>query len=152
MVYAWPLSQVFLTVAFAILLWVNLYLRLGKKQWKIFNMAVIPAALYVIYRMTVAGRACSDSHVFVWASGYSNEFWREMIMNAFLYVPLGLSLTAMIGPWSVLVALLCSVSIETWQYFAGTGLAQGTDVIMNTLGCAIGAIPWFLSRGIEKKR
>lgn len=152
MVYAWPLSQVYLTVAFAILLWVNLYLRLGKKQWKIFNMAVIPAALYVIYRMTVAGRQPSDSHVFVWASGYSNEFWREMIMNAFLYVPLGLSLTAMIGPWSILAALLCSASIETWQYFAGTGLAQGTDVIMNTLGCAIGAIPWFLSRGIEKKR
>ena len=53
-----------------------------------------------------------------------------------------------IGPVSLTISIgfLISVSIESWQYFAGTGLAQGTDVIMNTLGAAIGTIPWVIVR------
>lgn len=39
------------------------------------------------------------------------------------------------------------IEIESWQYMAGSGLAQGTDVIMNTLGAAIGSVPYvFYSR------
>lgn len=73
-------------------------------------------------------------------------------MNAFLYFPLGLSLSVLIGPWAILAAFVLSLGIETWQYFAGTGLAQGTDVICNTLGCAIGAIPWFVSRLMSRRK
>lgn len=81
----------------------------------------------------------------------SNEFFREMVMNAFLYYPLGLALSVLIGLWSIPLAFMFSVGIETWQYFAGTGLAQGTDVICNTLGCAIGALPFFISKRINRK-
>ena len=61
-------------------------------------------------------------------------------MNVFLYFPLGLTLSVLTGPWSVLMGFVLSLSIESWQYIAGTGLAQGTDVICNTLGVAVGMI------------
>ena len=73
-----------------------------------------------------------------------------MLMNVFLFFPFGLSLTVLIGKWSVLAAFLLSVTIEVWQYYAGTGLAQGTDVICNTLGCAIGMIPWVVTRWADQ--
>ena len=72
-------------------------------------------------------------------------------MNALLYVPLGFTLTVLIGPQSILAAFVLSLVIETWQYFAGTGLAQGTDVIMNTLGCVVGVIPYIIVKFIDRK-
>ena len=82
---------------------------------------------------------------------YTNDFYRELFMNALLYYPFGLTLAAFIGPWSILAAFLCSFAVETWQYIAGTGLAQGTDVILNTLGCAIGTLPWIIHKSIRKR-
>ena len=95
----------------------------------------------LIIKFTVSGRVPGDLHDYRFAAEYTNEFYREMLMNVFLYFPLGLTLSAVVGPWAVLVGLLLSFSIETWQYFAGTGLAQGTDVICNTLGSAVGTLP-----------
>ena len=106
------------------------------------------AALYGVLRYTVLGRSPSSEHSFVFFAAHTNEFYREMFMNALLYFPLGLSLTVLLGPWSILAAFALSLGIESWQYFAGTGLAQGTDVIMNTFGAAIGALPWIIVRCI----
>lgn len=75
-----------------------------------------------------------------------------MFMNALLYYPFGLSLSIFLGSWSILIALIISISIEFWQYLAGTGLAQGTDVIMNTLGAAIGVLPFIIVREIVKRQ
>lgn len=107
------------------------------------------AAIYGILSYTVLGRVPSDEHTFVFAT-HNSESSREMFMNALLYYPLGLSLSIFLGPWSILVAFLLSLLIESWQYFAGTGLAQGTDVIMNTIGVAIGVLPWLIVQQIAK--
>ena len=121
----------------------------------IIRLLCIPltlAAICSIFSYTVLNRPPSDQHAFMFAAPFSNEFFREMFMNAFLYFPLGLSLSVLIGPWAILAAFVLSLGIETWQYFAGTGLAQGTDVLCNTLGCAIGAIPWFVSRWMSRRK
>lgn len=123
-----------------------------KRLVTLLSVLLLAVSVYGIARFTLLGRTPSDSHQFAFAAQYTNEFYREMFMNALLYYPLGLSLTVLIGPWSIFVAFTLSTSIETWQYFAGTGLAQGTDVIMNTLGTAIGAIPWFVVRWIVRKQ
>lgn len=128
--------------------WLAGALIVRKKLWTILNIPVVGAALAVIVYCTVWGRSMSGEHRFVLANAYSNDFYREMIMNVFLYYPLGLSLTAVLGPQAVLAAFCLSLGIETWQYAAGTGLAQGTDILCNTLGCALGAVPWLLDRGI----
>lgn len=109
------------------------------------------AAIYGVLSYTVLGRNPSDNHTFVFATNNS-ESAREMFMNALLYYPLGLSLTVLIGPWSILIAFILSIAIESWQYLAGTGLAQGTDVIMNTLGSAIGSMPWIIVSVIIKRQ
>lgn len=107
-------------------------------------------AIYGILSYTVLGRTPSDNHAFVFAA-HNSESAREMFMNALLYYPLGLSLSLFLGPRSILAAFLTSILIE-WQYFTGAGLAQGTDVIMNTLGAAIGALPWLIVREIVKRQ
>ena len=64
-------------------------------------------------------------------------------MNVFLYFPLGLTLTNMIGFRSILFGSILSVVIETWQFMAGTGVAQGTDVLCNVLGIVVGSIAMY---------
>lgn len=136
-------------LAFTAVLYVT---RNNVRLTKTIAAILLIVAIYGVLSYTVIGRAPSDNYTFVFAAQYTNEFIREMFMNALLYYPLGLSLTVMIGPWSVLIAFLSSVVIESWQYLSGSGLAQGTDVIMNTLGAAIGALPFLIVRKIVKKQ
>lgn len=116
------------------------------------NAACLCAAIYGILMYSVLGRTGSDNHQFVWyVQNHEDPIW-EMGMNAFLYFPLGLTLSTIIGPWTILICFITSLTIESWQYFAGTGLAQGTDVLMNTLGCAIGTVPVILEKtGVVEK-
>ena len=142
--------------ALILLLWAALLFLTGRHHWskKAFAYFCIPlsiAALYGILRYTVLGRSPSSEHSFVFFAAYTNEFYREMFMNALLYFPLGLALTALLGPWSILASFALSLGIETWQYLAGTGLAQGTDVIMNTFGAAIGALPYLIVKFLNRK-
>lgn len=118
--------------------------------------AVIPSlsviSLFLIFYNTVLGRQPSDNHQFLLMADYNGGFWREMLMNAMLFFPLGLSLPHFIRSYkySILIAFLLSIAIETWQYLAGTGLAQGTDIIMNTLGAAIGASSYIIALKLQR--
>lgn len=87
-----------------------------------------------------AGRTPSGVYQFVVMAPYSDEFFRELLMNVFLYFPLGLTLGELIGWHRIWLALVLAIVIESWQYAAGTGMAQVTDVICNTLGAWIGGI------------
>ncbi|MBR3289867.1 MAG: VanZ family protein [Clostridia bacterium] len=79
------------------------------------------------------------------------ELYRSMLMNVFLFVPLGLSLpfvlrgsTAKRILLTVLIGFLLSVSIETIQYLFSLGLAEADDVLCNTLGAAVGSTAYRL--------
>ena len=155
-IYAQNPTRLTRWAALILFLWTVLLFLTGRRRWskKAFAYFCIPlsiAALYGIMRYTVLGRSPSSEHSFVFFAAYTNEFYREMFMNALLYFPLGLSLTVLLGPWSITVALALSLGIESWQYFAGTGLAQGTDVIMNTFGAAIGALPYLIVKFLNRK-
>jgi glycopeptide antibiotics resistance protein len=50
------------------------------------------------------------------------------------------------------LALAMSLEIEAWQYYVYTGFAQATDVLCNTLGCAVGALPWLVTEGLCLRR
>lgn len=96
--------------------------------------------VFLILKFTVLGRTPSSVHQFVVMAPYSDEFFRELLMNVFLYFPLGLTLGELIGWHRIWLALVLAIVIESWQYAAGTGMAQVTDVICNTLGAWIGGI------------
>lgn len=161
--YAMALRKVFLIMAVVIAGWsfITYWFHSGteetsmkKKVWPILNGILLLAALYGILSYTVIGRNFRYDHVFVFAATYSNEFWREMVMNIFLYFPLGLCLPNVVSGYkrAVCLAFFLSFSIEMWQYAAGTGLSQGTDIICNTLGVAIGGIPHVIVSHIVVKQ
>ena len=56
------------------------------------------------------------------------------------------------GGSDLILGMLFSIGIEAAQFYYGLGRCEVDDVIMNTLGCAIGTIPWFIVRsGLVEK-
>ncbi|MBR0303443.1 MAG: VanZ family protein, partial [Clostridia bacterium] len=150
-IYGKNINNLAICAAIACIFWFVLIFLWDVKKWlKITCCILFFVSFFGILFYTVLGRTPSGVHEFKFISFYPGEFFREMFMNALLYLPLGLALSVIIGLWAIPAAFLLSISIETWQYFAGTGLAQGTDVLMNTLGCAIGCLPVILVFVIRK--
>lgn len=145
-----PWVVVILALA-AVFIWGLLGRIVPRRVWKpVCGAAALLATVLVLW-LTVWNRTPSEEHVFTWAAAYTNEFFREMFMNAVLYVPFGLAACGLIGPWGVLAGFLLSAGIEGWQYATGAGLAQGTDVLCNTLGAAVGMLPVWANRRLTKK-
>lgn len=135
----------------AVLIWGLLGRIVPRRVWKpVCGVAALLATVLVLW-LTVWNRTPSEEHVFTWAAAYTNEFFREMFMNAVLYVPFGLAACGLIGPWGVLAGFVLSVGVEVWQYATGAGLAQGTDVLCNTLGAAVGMLPVWANRRLTRK-
>ena len=89
------------------------------------------------------------------------ELYREMLMNVFLFFPLGLTLSnALPRKWhrwlriilTTLVGCALSAGIEYAQYRCALGLAETDDVICNTLGAFIGSTSLLIARAIEKHK
>ena len=89
------------------------------------------------------------------------ELYREMLMNIFLFFPLGLTLSnALPQKWhrwgriilTTLVGCALSAGIEYAQYRCALGLAETDDVICNTLGAFLGATSLLAAHAIEKSR
>lgn len=145
-----PWVVVILALA-AVFIWGLLGRIVPRRVWKpVCGVAALLATVLVLW-LTVWNRTPSEEHVFTWAAAYTNEFFREMFMNAVLYVPFGLAACGLIGPWGVLAGFLLSAGVEGWQYATGAGLAQGTDVLCNTLGAAVGMLPIWANRWLTRK-
>ena len=145
-----PWVVVILALA-AVFIWGLLGRIVPRWVWKpVCGAAALLATVLVLW-LTVWNRTPSEEHVFTWAAAYTNEFFREMFMNAVLYVPFGLAACGLIGPWGVLAGFLLSAGVEGWQYATGAGLAQGTDVLCNTLGAAVGMLPVWANRRLTRK-
>lgn len=145
-----PWVVVILALA-AVFIWGLLGRIVPRRVWKpVCGAAALLATVLVLW-LTVWNRTPSEEHVFTWAAAYTNEFFREMFMNAVLYVPFGLAACGLIGPWGVLAGFLLSAGVEVWQYATGAGLAQGTDVLCNTLGAAVGMLPVWANCRLTRK-
>lgn len=145
-----PWVVVILALA-AVFIWGLLGRIVPRRVWKpVCGAAALLATVLVLW-LTVWNRTPSEEHVFTWAAAYTNEFFREMFMNAVLYVPFGLAACGLNGPWGVLAGFLLSAGVEVWQYATGAGLAQGTDVLCNTLGAAVGMLPVWANRRLTRK-
>ena len=146
MIYALAYKVVYFLMFVGIVLWTFLWVQIKKREklWRTLNAFLCLIALYLVLRYTVLYRVPSFNRQFMIFAPYSSEFYREMLMNVILFYPLGLTLTVLIGSWSIMVVFVLSFGIEVWQYVAGTGVAQGSDVLTNTLGCVVGAVPYFI--------
>lgn len=89
------------------------------------------------------------------------ELYREMLMNVFLFFPLGLTLSnALPRRWhhwlrialTTLTGCVLSAGIEYAQYRFALGMAETDDVICNTLGTFAGAASLLLAHAMEKHK
>ncbi len=84
--------------------------------------------------------------------------YRSMQLNIILFMPFGMSLPFILPEKlrfkpliTVCIALIISVTIEVCQYIFNIGMSEVDDVIMNTLGAAIGTLSYLLVSLILKK-
>lgn len=162
-IYVQPLKNIILTMLVLPIVWTALHQILRKHQllWKAINIVTLIISLAAIIYLTLYHRGESEYdviltpfHSFIEAQ-IQPELYRSMLMNVFLFEPLGLSLSGLLPKkWyslaiTVVVGMLFSIGIEAAQFYYGLGRCEVDDVIMNTLGCAIGTVPVILAKKIS---
>ena len=166
-IYAWPLSAAILIFLIILVGWsyFNLMIRQGIKV--ISNICLFCAATIVILYTTILTRTPGVPAVILTpfatftAALQQPELYREMLMNVFLFFPLGLTLSnALPRKWhrwlriilTTFVSCALSAGIEYAQYRYALGMAEVDDVICNTLGAFIGSTSLLIAPAIEKYR
>ena len=111
----------------------------------------------ILYATVISRGESSLGHDFTPFSSFQRaieqpEMYRSMLMNVFLFEPLGLMLPFVIKGSTVkrilltiVIGFALSVAIEASQYFFALGMAEADDVICNTVGAALGACAYFLT-------
>lgn len=150
-----------------LLLWPVLCQRVGERRRVLLNTALACAAAFIILYATILTRTSGDYEFILTpfaalsAARQQPELYREMLMNVFLFFPLGLTLSNVLPQkwhrWlriilTTLVGCALSAGIEYTQYRCALGLAETDDVICNTLGAFIGSTSLLIAHAIEKSR
>ena len=167
--YGLPLSKIIFLMIVIILAWSKFsYCFLSKSNkkriWKLGNGISAICMIAVILAVTVSSRNIGTSQV-QWTPFHSfveakiqPEIYRSMLMNVFLFFPLGLTMPhALPEKWkhnallTIIFACILSIVIEYLQYHFHLGRAETDDVICNTLGCFIGTISYMLSKKMVRK-
>ena len=150
-----------------LLLWPMLCQRVGERRRVLFNTVLACAAAFIILYATILTRSAGVPEAILTpfasltAARVQPEIYREMLMNVFLFFPLGLALSnALPRKWhrwlriilTTLVGCALSAGIEYAQYRCALGLAETDDVICNTLGAFLGAASLLIAHAIEKHK
>lgn len=131
------------------------------------NFVLFCAAVIAILCATILNRTPGNYELILTpfaalsAARQQPELYRAMLMNVFLFFPLGLTLSnALPQKWhrwgriilTTLVGCALSAGIEYAQYRYALGLAETDDVICNTLGAFIGSTSLLIAHAIEKHK
>ena len=131
------------------------------------NFVLFCAAVIAILYATILNRTPGNYELILTpfatftAAQQQPELYREMLMNVFLFFPLGLTLSnALPQKWhrwgriilTTLIGCILSAGIEYAQYRCALGLAETDDVICNTFGAFIGSTSLLIAHAIEKSR
>ena len=166
-IYVQPLNRIIFFIVLLIAVWSIVgYKACKKKWWKLFNTATFLCSFAAIAFMTVYSRESGSPqviltpfHSFVEAKEHQ-EMYRSMLMNIFLFVPLGLSLPIVLPRrchsavnmcLTIVFGFALSAGIEWCQYRYGLGRCEVDDIIMNTLGIAVGASSYVIARIPERR-
>ena len=154
-------------MALALAAWGALPARVGARRWRCGNLVLVLLITAAILYATLFSRAEGGTGLILTpfasltAARQQPELYREMLMNVFLFFPLGLTLSnALPRKWhrwsriilTTLVGCILSAGIEYAQYRYAFGMAEVDDVICNTLGAFIGSTSLLIAPAIEKSR
>ena len=150
-----------------LLLWPVLCQRVGERRRVLLNTALACAATFIILYATILNRTPGNYELILTpfaalsAARQQPELYRAMLMNVFLFFPLGLTLSnSLPRKWhrwgriilTTFVGCILSAGIEYTQYRYALGMAEVDDVICNTLGAFLGAVSLLAAHAIEKHR
>ena len=154
-------------MALALAAWGALPARVGARRWRWGNLVLMLLMTAAILYATLFSRAEGSTGLILTpfatftTARVQPELYREMLMNIFLFFPLGLTLSnALPRRWhrwgrialTTLVGCALSAGIEYAQYRCALGLAETDDVICNTLGAFLGAASLLAAHAIEKHK
>ena len=166
-IYSRSFISVITFMALALAAWGALPARVGARRWRWGNLVLVLLTTAAIFYATLFSRAEGSTGLILTpfasltAARVQPELYREMLMNVFLFFPLGLTLSnALPRKWyrwlriilTTLVGCALSVGIEYAQYRYALGLAETDDVICNTLGAFLGAVSLLAAHAIEKHK
>lgn len=166
-IYSKPLSNIILAIVIAIVAWGYLRTKVQLRRWTMANFVLFCAAVIAILYATILNRTPGNYELILTpfaalsAARQQPELYRAMLMNVFLFFPLGLTLSnSLPRSWhrwgriilTTLVGCALSAGIEYAQYRCALGLAETDDVICNTLGAFIGSTSLLIAHAIEKHK
>lgn len=166
-IYSCDPAVILLLTAVLLAAWGYLCVKICKSRWQCVNLLLTIAAVAAILYTTLMTREPGPSLVVLKpftkfaAARTQPELYREMLMNIFLFFPLGLTfsnaLPQRLNRWvrigiTTLFACLLSTVIEYTQYHFSLGMAETDDVICNTLGAFIGSTSLIIAHAIEKHK
>lgn len=166
-IYSRSFISVITFMALALAAWGALPARVGARRWRWGNLVLVLLITAAILYATLFSRAEGSTGLILTpfaaltAARIQPEIYREMLMNVFLFFPLGLTLSnALPRKWhrwlriilTTLIGCILSAGIEYAQYRCALGLAETDDVICNTLGAFIGSTSLLIAPAIEKSR
>lgn len=156
-IYAAKISTILIAIPVLLLVW-SVIGAAFYKQMRIIGAVLAVIAVGAVVYVTVYARGESNAVAdLIPFSSFERakiqpEMYRSMLMNVFLFMPLGLSLPYVFGGGTakrilltILIGFLLSVTVEAIQYIGHLGMAETDDVICNTLGTAIGSCAYLLS-------
>ena len=164
-IYSRSLISIIASMALALAVWSIFFAHITTKRWKQGNFLLLLLTVMAILYATLLNRSEGNTGCILApfatlaAAQTQPELYREMLMNVFLFFPLGLTLSnALPRTWrrwgrialTALIGCALSMGIEYAQYRFSLGLAETDDVICNTLGAFVGSTSLLLSHAIEK--
>ena len=168
-IYSIPLRYIVSYMLVLILIWrsFEIYAQIRpakRKIWKQLNILVAIGSISVIGIATLYLRSSGNVEVVLipfksfQEAKLQPEHYRSMLMNVFLFFPLGLSLPFSLPKnWkgkvlcTIMFAMLLSICIEFFQYRYALGTAEIDDVICNTFGCVVGSTAYVLVNRTKRK-
>ena len=166
-IYSRPLIVIFLFMVLALAVWGGSPAHVAAKRWRRGNLILAALMAGAILYATILTRSEGSTGLILTpfatftAVRQQPELYREMLMNVFLFFPLGLTLSnALPRKWhrwliiilTTLIGCALSAGIEYAQYRCALGLAETDDVICNTLGAFLGAVSLLAAHAIEKHK
>ena len=169
-IYALSLSTVVTISVIAFIIWTvcaMLFLRFNReKQFRIINIVLTAVSLVCIYIFGIHGRKTGDYELYLnpfyqfELGKTSPEMYRTMVMNVVMFLPFGMTLPFSFSMKKIYINVLISIAIgfsvsfcvESVQYILSIGRAESADVMCNTFGMVVGAIPYILSRIITNRK
>ena len=166
-IYSRSFIEIVLLMIAMLAVWGHIGMFAGGRLWQKINALFAIVSVAIVLYTTILTRASGSTAVILTpfatlaAARHQPELYRELLMNVFLFFPLGLTLSnALPRKWhrwirialTALVGCLLSVGVESAQYRYALGLAETDDVLCNTLGAFLGATSLLVAHAIETHR